>query len=125
MYRLFCRRVVALAAAYALALSPILPLLTAFAAASDLALSARGEICGTKQAGVGSGADRPNGHGASCALGIGCSGQDCGANGVLAGPADSTAIRALRPAPFFKRLVEEGLVRRPHGAHLARAPPRA
>jgi hypothetical protein len=121
MYRLICRRVVALAAAYALALSPILPLLTAFAAASDFALAARGEICATKQ----SGADRPNGHGASCALGIGCSGQDCGANGVLAGPADSTTIRALRPAPFFTRLAEEGSVGRAHGAHFARAPPRA
>jgi hypothetical protein len=121
MYRLICRRVVALAAAYALALSPILPLLTAFAAASDFALAARGEICATKQ----SGADRPNGHGASCALGIGCSGQDCGANGVLAGPTDGTTIRALRPAPFFMRLAEEGPVGRAHGAHFARAPPRA
>jgi hypothetical protein len=125
MYRLICRKVVALAAAYALALSPTLPLLTAFAASFDLALAARGEICATTQSGAETGADHPNGHGASCALGLSCPAQDCGADGVLAAAAGSTAIRALRPAPLFTRLAEEGLLGRAHGAHFARAPPRA
>jgi hypothetical protein len=52
MYRLIRRRLVALAVAYALALAPVLPLLTAFAWAADLGPAGVGEICATGRHGA-------------------------------------------------------------------------
>jgi hypothetical protein len=119
MYRPICRRLVALAVAYALALAPVLPLL-AFASATGL-----GEICATRQSGAGSGADLPNEHGAACPLGAGCAMPGCGAGGVLAAGAGTVTVAALHSVPYLIHAPDEALLLREGGAHFARAPPRA
>jgi hypothetical protein len=118
MYRLVCRRLLALAVAYALALAPMLPLL-ALASATDLS-----EICATRQSGAGSGANLPNEHGSDCPVGAGCAMHGCG-DGVLAVEAGTVTVVALHSAPAFVRTAAEALPRREGSAHFARAPPRA
>jgi hypothetical protein len=123
MYRLICRRLVALGVAYALALSPVLPLLAAFVWAADIGPAGVGEICASKRSDASSPADVPNGHGAACPLGTGCPLQDCSAAGLPAPGGVTAAIVVLGPAPFFVHPAEAVL--RPHdgGPHFARAPP--
>jgi hypothetical protein len=124
MYRLICRRFVALGVAYALALAPVLPLLAAFAWAADLGPAGVGEICASKRSDARSPADAPNGHGAACLLGTGCALQDCSAAGLPAPDGATAAIRVLGPARFFIHPVEAVLGPRDGGPHFARAPPR-
>jgi hypothetical protein len=124
MYRLICRRLVALAVAYALALAPLLPLLAAFAWAADLGPAGVGEICASKRSDARSPADVPNGHGAACALGTGCVLQECGAAGLPAPGEATAAIDVLGPARFFVHPVETVLRPPDGGPHFARAPPR-
>jgi hypothetical protein len=125
MYRLICRRLVALAVAYALALAPVLPLLAAFARAADLGPAGVGEICASKQSDASSPADVPNGHGPACPLGAGCSLQDCSAAGLPARGETTAAIGVLGPARFFVHPAEAVLSPRDGGPHFARAPPPA
>jgi hypothetical protein len=125
MYRLICRRLVALAVAYALALAPVLPLLAAFALAADLDPAGVGEICASKRSDARSPADVPNGHGAACALGTGCALQDCSAAGLPAPGGATAAIGVLAAARFFVHPAEAVLRPRDGGPHFARAPPRA
>jgi hypothetical protein len=125
MYRLICRRLVALAVAYALALSPVLPLLAAFAWAADLGPAGAGEICVSKKSDASSPADVPNRHGAACPLATGCPLQDCSAAGLPAPGGITAAIGVLAPARFFVHPAEAVLRPRDGGPHFARAPPRA
>jgi hypothetical protein len=101
MYRMICRRLVALAVAYSLALAPILPLLAAFAWAADLGAAGIGEVCASKRSDARSPAHVPNGHGAACPLGAGCPLQDCSAVGLPAPGGATTAIGVLPSARFF------------------------
>jgi hypothetical protein len=125
MHRLISRRVVALAVAYALALAPVLPLLTTFARAGDLDSAERGALCASVQVGARSAADVPNGHGSLCPFGAGCSAQGCGADGVLSAAAAVVEIIAFGTAPSLLRLERDAPPMRAGGAHFARAPPRA
>lgn len=125
MYRLICRRLVALAVAYALALAPVLPLLAAFAWAADLGPAGVGEICASKRSDARSPADVPNGHGAACALGTGCALQDCAAAGLPAAGAVTAAIAAFGSAAFSLHPADAAVRLRDGGANFARAPPRA
>jgi hypothetical protein len=124
MYRLVCRGFIALALAYALALAPILPLLTVLASAADLGSAGVGDICVTKPSGAGSDADVPNEHGSACPLGAGCAMPGCG-GGVLAAAAGTATLIAFRSAPLPVHPAAEALPLRAGGAHLARAPPPA
>src|SRR5262245_33242510 len=125
MYRLICRRLVALAVAYSLAFAPVLPLLAAFALAADLGQAGAGEICASKRSDARSPADVPNGHGAACALGAGCALQDCSAAG-LPPPGEATAATGVvAAARFFVHPAGAVLRPRDGGPHFARAPPRA
>src|SRR5262245_41771869 len=112
MYRLICRRLVALAVAYALALAPVLPLLAAFAWAADLGPAGVGGICASKRSDASPPTDVPNGHGGACALGTGCALQDCGAAGLPAPGGASAAIGVIAAARFFVHPAEAVL--RPH-----------
>jgi hypothetical protein len=125
MYRLMCRRLVALGVAYALALAPVLPLLAAFAWAADLGPAGVGEICASKRSDASSPADVPNGHGAACPLGTGCALQDCSAAGLPAPDGATAAICVPGAARFFVYPAEAVLSPRDGGLHFARAPPRA
>lgn len=125
MYRLTCRRLVALAVAYSLALAPILPLLAAFAWAADLGPAGIGEVCASKRSDARSPAHVPNGHGAACPLGAGCPLQDCSAVGLPAPGGAITAIGVLASARFFVHPAAAVLRPRDGGPHFARAPPRA
>jgi hypothetical protein len=124
MYRLICRRLLALGVAYALALAPVLPLLAAFAWAADLGEARVGEICSSQRSDARSPADVPNGHGAPCPLGTGCPLQGCSAAGLPASGPATAAIGVLGPARFFVHPVEAVLRPRDGGPHFARAPPR-
>ena len=123
MYRLICRRLIALAVAYAIALAPVLPMLAAFAWAGDLGPAGVGEICASKRSDANSPADVPNGHGAACPLGASCPLQGCSAAGLPASGAAIAAIGVLGPARFFVHRVEAVLHPREGGPHFARAPP--
>jgi hypothetical protein len=125
MYRLICRRLLALAVAYALALAPVLPLLGAFAWAADLGPAGVGEICASARSDARSPADVPDGHGAACPLGTGCPLQGCSAADVPAPGGATAAIGALAPAQIFVRAAEAVPRPRDGGPHFARAPPRA
>jgi hypothetical protein len=125
MYRLSCRKLVALAAAYAVALNLVLPLLSIFAPAADAGALGLSEICGNSHSGPGSGADFPNRHGPICPFGMACSASDCGAASLPAG--GGIAAFSFGPAPLglFLRLDDEVLPLRNVGAQFARAPPLA
>jgi hypothetical protein len=125
MYRLICRRLVALAVAYALALAPVLPLFAAFAWAADLGPVGVGEICASKRSDASSPADVPNGHRPACPFGAGCALQDCSAAGLPAPGGATAAIGVLGPARFFVHPAEAVPRPRDGGPHFARAPPRA
>jgi hypothetical protein len=125
MYRLICRRLLALGVAYAIALAPVLPLLAAFAWAGDLGEARVGEICSSQRSDPSSPAGVPNGHGAACPFGTGCSLQDCSAAGLPASGTAIAAIGVLGPARFFVHPVEAVLRPRDGGPHFARAPPQA
>jgi hypothetical protein len=125
MHRLISRRIIAFVLAYALALAPVLPLLTVFARAGDVDLADRGVLCASKQAGARSAADVPNGHGPLCPFGAGCSVQGCGADGVLPVAAGVVAILAFGAAPSLLHFEGGSPLLRAGGAHSARAPPPA
>ena len=125
MYRLISRRIVALAVAYALALAPVLPLLSAFVRAGDLGSADLGALCASKQVGARSGADIPNEHGPPCPFGVGCSAQGCGADGVLPAAAGVVEILAFGAAPSLLDFEGGSPLLRAGGGHSARAPPRA
>jgi hypothetical protein len=125
MHRLISRRIVALAVAYALALAPVLPLLNAFAQASDLDSADLGALCTSKQAGARPAADIPNEHGPPCHFSVGCSAQGCGADGVLPTAQAVVAILAFGAAPALLDFEGRSPLLRAGGAHSARAPPRA
>jgi hypothetical protein len=127
MYRLISRRILALAVAYALALAPVLPLLTAFARAGDVGSADLAPLCASGEVGGRSAADVPNGHGPLCPFGVGCSMQGCGGadNGVLPAATGVVEILAFGAAPSLIRLAGETPLLRAGGAHPARAPPRA
>jgi hypothetical protein len=125
MYRLICRRLVALAVAYSLALAPVLPLLAAFAWAAEPGPAGVGEICASKRSDASSPTDVPNGHGAACPLGAGCPLQGCSAAGLPASDGPAAAIDLLGPLRFFAHYAEAVLRTRDAGPHFARAPPRA
>ena len=125
MYRLVCRGFTALVLAYALALAPVLPLLTALASTADLRSSGVGDICAAKPTGAGSGADVPNGHGSACLLGTGCAMPGCGASGALAAAAGAVTLIGFRSAPLPVHPAAEAPLLRMGGVHLARAPPPA
>jgi hypothetical protein len=124
MHRLINRRVIALAVAYALALAPILPLLSAFARADDVVLAGLAPLCAGGDVGERSAADVPNGHGSLCPFGAGCSAQGCGADGVLS-VAAVVEIIAFGTATSLLRLERDTPPLRVGGVHFARAPPRA
>jgi hypothetical protein len=124
MYRLICRRLIALAVAYAIALAPVLPMLAALAWAADLGPAGVGEICASKWSDASSPADVPDGHGAACPPGAGCPLQGCSAAGLPASGAAIAAIGVLGTAQFFVHPVEAVLRPRDGGPHFARAPPR-
>jgi hypothetical protein len=125
MYRLMCRRLVALGVAYALALAPVLPLLAAFAWAAVLGPAGVDEICASKRSDASSPADVPKGHGAACPLGTGCGLQDCSAAGLPAPGGATAAICVLGLARFSVDPVEAVLGPRDGALHFARAPPPA
>jgi hypothetical protein len=125
MYRLICRRLLALAVAYALALAPVLPLLAAFAWAADPGPAGVAEICASKRSDASSPVGVPNGHEAACPLGTGCSLQDCSGAGLPASGGATAAIGVLGPARLFAHSAEAVLRPRDGGPHFARAPPRA
>jgi hypothetical protein len=125
MHRLISRAIVALAVAYALALAPVLPLLTAFARVGDLDLADRGVLCASEQADARSAADVPNGHGPLCPFGAGCSVQSCGADGVLPAAQAVVEVLAFDAAPSLLRFEGGSPLLRAGGAHSARAPPPA
>jgi hypothetical protein len=138
--RLICRRLVALAAAYAIALNMVSALLPAFApaaeagaatgGATDLAttdLTTLAQMCGTGQSGERSDADPPNRHGRDCPFGWVCLTLDCSTTGSLAvgvhggillAPASATPLHIVSAGDAASR-------RRAIGAPFARAPPRA
>jgi hypothetical protein len=125
MHRLIGRRVIALAAAYALALAPVLPLLNAFARAGDLDSAELGALCVSKQVGARSAADIPDKHGPVCPFDVGCSTQSCGPDGVLPPAQTVVEILALGAAPSLLYFEGESPLLRAGGKHSARAPPRA
>ena len=126
MYRLISRRVIALAVAYALALAPVLPLLSAFARAGDLDAADLGALCASKQVGTRSAADIPNEHGRLCPFSMGCWAQSCAADGVLpAAAAGVVEILAFGAAPSLLDFEDGSPLLRAGGGHSARAPPRA
>jgi hypothetical protein len=126
MYRLISRRIVALAVAYALALAPVLPLLTAFARAGDVVSADLAPLCAGGEIGERSAADVPNGHGPLCPFGVGCSMQGCGADGVLpAATAGVVEIIVFGAASSLLHFEGGSPPLRAGGAHSARAPPRA
>src|SRR5262245_57029798 len=121
MYRLICRRVVALAVAYAVALNLILPLLAALASPADAVIVA--DLCTTNRS--GSPADLPSKPRPICPLA--CSAPDCGSNGLFADGAGGATVfvaRVTRPL-FFIDFDDQALLLRDTGAQFARAPPRA
>jgi hypothetical protein len=127
MFRLICRRIVALAVAYAVALNLIVPLLAALASAAQADPATLVELCAADQGGAGSSGDRPVRHGPLCPLGPTCLMQDCGPNGVLAhgsqtvttfSPQSTAALLSIHPD-------DERLLLRAIGARSARAPPQA
>ena len=124
MYPLVCRGFIALVLAYALALAPVLPLLTALASVADLGSADAGDICATKPSSAGSDTDVPSEHGSACPLGAGCAMPGCGA-GVLAAAAGTATLIAFRSVPLPVHPAAEALPLRAGGAHLARAPPPA
>jgi hypothetical protein len=120
MRHLACRRLIALAVAYAVALNLVLPLAAPLARAADaMALS---EICATGDSLPETGV--PNSHGSACPLGLACS-HDFGANGFLAlGPrAAEILVPRSMPLSLSVRLDDEARVARDIGAWFARAPP--
>ncbi len=127
MYRLIRRRLVALAVAYALALGPTLPLLTAFVTAADTGPVILSDICATDHSDAGSDADAPNRHRPVCPLGMMCLAQDCGANCCPAVGAHGATV-TIPGLQSFVSLVSfdrEIFVLRNIGTQFARAPPRA
>jgi len=125
MHRLISRRVIALAVAYALALAPVLPLLSAFARAGDLDSADLGALCASKQLGARSAADIPSEHGPLCPLGASCSAQGCAADGVLPATAGMVEILAFGAAPSLLDFEVGSPLLRAGGGHSARAPPHA
>jgi hypothetical protein len=127
MGRLFCRRFVALAVAYAVALNLVVPLLAAFALAAEAAPASVAELCASEQPGTIPGAGDRNGHAPVCPLGSACSTQDCGANGPFAAGSTGAATFAFDPRPLLPSIRLEGKALRPRefGAQFARAPPHA
>jgi len=122
MYRLICRRLTALAVAYAVALNLVLPLVPALAQAADATILS--DICVTD--GSTPGTDLPDTHGSACPYGVACS-HDFGANGAIAiGPRGVTAlVPRSTPLSLSVRLDDEARVPRDIGACFARAPPPA
>jgi hypothetical protein len=120
MYRMTCRRLIALAVAYAVALNMVLPLLPAFAPAAQAsettgattAMTIPGPICGTGYSGERSGGDLPNGHEPDCPFGLACSALNCA---------------ATASASVFQVVCSDDAGFRPRdsGAPFARAPPLA
>jgi hypothetical protein len=126
MHRLISCRIAALAVAYALALAPVLPLLTAFAHADDVVSVGLSRLCAGGDVGERSTADVPNGHRPLCPFGVACSMQGCGANGVLpAATGGVIEILAFGAAPSPVLLKGGSPLLRAGGGHSARAPPRA
>jgi hypothetical protein len=125
MYPLVCRGFIALVLAYALALAPVLPLLTALASVADLGSADAGDICATKPSSAGSDTDVPSEHGSACPLGAGCAMPGCGADGALAAAAGPVTLIGFRSAPLPVHPAAEAPLLRMGGVHLARAPPPA
>jgi hypothetical protein len=120
MHRPICRRFIALAVAYAVALNLVLPLLPAFALAAEATNPA--EICAS--GGSISPTGLPNGHGSLCPFGVPCS-YDCSAAASLALDARSAALFLPSRAHSFSlvRFDNQMLVQRDVAAQFARAPP--
>jgi hypothetical protein len=126
MHRLISCRIAALAVAYALALAPVLPLLTAFAHADDVVSVGLSRLCAGGDVGERSTADVPNGHRPLCPFGVACSMQGCGANGVLpAATGGVIEILAFGAAPLLLQFEGRSPPLHAGGGHSARAPPRA
>src|SRR5262245_36810244 len=125
MYRLICRRLLALGVAYALALAPVLPLLAAFALAADPGPVGVGEICASKRSDARWPAEVPNRDGTACPLGAGCPPHSCSDAGLPASDGVAAAIGALGPARFVAHSAEAVSRPRDGGPHFARAPPQA
>jgi len=116
MCRLICRRVVAVALAYVLALNSVLPLLPAFAAGA-------GEICATDHAGTRSGTDLPDRHGPVCPFGTACAAPGCDAAGL---PIVVVAVASVSAPDLFLVCPDDAArVQHDVGRPFARAPPRA
>jgi len=122
MTRLICRRVVALALAYVLALDLILPLVPAFAAGVDPTTVA--EICATDHSGPTSGADRPDRQRPICPFGMACATPGCDAAGL---PVDVIVAVASIPVSklFLAHADDEAHLLQDVGKPFARAPPLA
>jgi hypothetical protein len=135
MYRMTCRRLIALAVAYAVALNMVLPLLPAFAPAAQAsettgattAKTIPGPICGTGYSGERSGGDLPNGHEPDCPFGLACSALNCAATGFLVVGARGVLVLAPASASVFQVVCSDDAGFRPRdsGAPFARAPPLA
>jgi hypothetical protein len=117
------RRVIALATAYAVALNLILPLVVAFASASDAA--AMTSICATDRLSRGLATDLPDRHPSICPLGMACAMPDCGATALPAGSSVSAVASAGMSRPSLAQGDEQAHRQRNAGGQFARAPPRA
>jgi hypothetical protein len=120
MCRLICRRVVALAVAYAFALNLVLPLVAAFASPAEAAIVA--DLCTTNRS--ESPADLPSKPRPICPLA--CSAPGCGVDGLFAdGPGRAAIFVDGTTRPLFVIDVDDQapLASDP-GAPCARAPPR-
>jgi hypothetical protein len=122
---LIYRRLVAFALAYALALDPVVPMLSAAAWIGDLGQPGMGEICASKRSGARSTADVPLEHRPICPLCTGCLMPGCDAGALPAIDAGAAAILALGPAPLFVPFRGAAVLPRASMTHSARAPPRA
>jgi hypothetical protein len=119
-----CRRLLALALAYVLALDPVLPALSAAALIGDIGGPGGGEICASKWPRAGSSADSPLDHGRCCAIGAGCVMAGCAA-ALPAADVGGAIILALHSAPPLVPVRGAAALPRTSRANSARAPPRA
>ena len=122
----FCRRLIALAAAYVVALEALLPGLALAAREPAAGVPELATICSNAPTPATSDGRLPVEHGTLCLHGVACLASGCGAAAVtgVPGPGRSIALGATR-AVFASFLPRETDARHVVTPHVARAPPRA
>ena len=123
MYRLNCRRIVALAVAYAVAFNLVLPLLSILAPAAQAGAIGLSEICASGHPGPQPATD--DRHGPICSYGMACWAPDCGAAALPTSAGVAAFSFGSAPAGMFLHLVDGPLSPRHVGTRFARAPPLA